>query len=310
MVGSRHRLSTFLCVHAYDERFFLCVQKKSGIPAVLILKAMVYRSIILLALLIIQCTVTLAQKPDVRPRDSNAEIATIAVSDYNLINQLMLPIPGVAADEYASVEVQSVKAYMMPVRRSERNHLISSYMLASCLEYYVNMEKNYKVNLSPDYIALSLQAQGRDLSLVDAFQFLAEQGTVSAAILPYGAGMITNAVYATTKFRIVHYLHLFRSVTKERQKVFEIRKALMRGHPILVEVSADESLTAANGLENWKSRGKNTRIYPLIIVGFDEERESFEVLSAWGSRWGKGGYLWVSYTDMAASAQNGYVLVP
>ncbi|NRB62060.1 MAG: hypothetical protein HRU40_03340 [Saprospiraceae bacterium] len=268
------------------------------------------RSLILLAFLIIQCSIIRAQKPDVRPRDSNAEIANIAVSDYSLINQLMLPIPGVAADEYASIEAQSVKAYMMPVRRSEKGHLISSYMLASCLEYYVNMEKNYKVNLSPDYIALSLQAQGRDLSLIDAFQFLAEQGTVSAAILPYGAGMITNAVYATTKFRIVHYLHIFRSVTKERQKIFEMRKALMRGHPILVEVLADESLATANGQENWKNRGKNTRVYPLIVVGFDESRDSFEVLSAWGSRWGKGGYLWVSYADMAVSAQNGYVLVP
>jgi len=252
-----------------------------------------------------------AQDPDLRSRNSNAELADLAVADYALIDQLMLRVPGVAADANANLQEQSVKAYMMPVRRSEKPTMIASYMLASCLEYYTNLEKNYKVNLSPDYIALNLQAQGRDLSLIDAFQFLAQDGTVSAAIMPYGAGTITNAVYATPKFRILHYLHVIRPVTKDRQKVFELRKALLRGNPILVEVQADASLAKAEGVSQWRSRNSNAaQKHQLIVVGFDEDREAFEVMSAWGSRWGRGGYLWISYDDLAACAQNGYVLVP
>ena len=274
-------------------------------------KAMVSRSLFPIVLLLFVSLSLCAQEPDLRSRNSNAELADLAVADYALIDQLMLRIPGVAADANANLQEQSVKAYMMPVRRSEKPTMFASYMLASCLEYYTNLEKNYKVNLSPDYIALNLQAQGRDLSLIDAFQFLAREGTVSAAIMPYGAGTITNAVYATPKFRILHYLHVIRPVTKDRQKVFELRKALLRGNPILVEVQADASLSKAEGVSEWHSRSQhNTQKYQLIVVGFDEDREAFEVMSAWGSRWGRGGYLWVPYNDLAACAQNGYVLVP
>lgn len=251
-----------------------------------------------------------AQDPVVRSRDSEAEVAALAVSDYMLIDRLMLTVPGVAVDARANVTEQSVKPYMMPVRRSEKGHLIESYMLASCLEYYVNMEKNYKVNLSPDFIALNLQAQGSQLTMTDAFQFLADEGTVSAAIMPYGAARITNAVYATPKFQIMHYLHIFRPVTKTRQKVFEMRKALLRGNPILVEVQAGVDLPGSEGKTNWKPGHNGMQSYPLIVVGFDEDKEAFEVMSAWGSRWGKGGYLWVDYEEMSASAKNGYVLVP
>lgn len=251
-----------------------------------------------------------AQDRDVRSRDSESEVAALAVSDYALIDRLMLTVPGVAVDARSNVTAQSVKPYMMPVRRSEKEYLISSYMLASCLEYYINLEKNYKVNLSPDFIALNLQAQGSEMTMTEAFQFLADEGTVSAAIMPYGAARITNAVYATPKFQILHYLHIFRPVTKARQKVFEIRKALMRGNPILVEVRAGTDLPGAEGRTSWQPGRSSIQSYPLIVVGFDEDREAFEVMSAWGSRWGKGGYLWVSYEDISASAQNGYVLVP
>ena len=251
-----------------------------------------------------------AQDPDVRSRDIEAEVAALAVSDYALIDRLMLRVPGVAVDARANVTEQSVKPYMMPVRRSEKEYLISSYMLASCLEYYINLEKNYKVNLSPDFIALNLQAQGSEMTMTEAFRFLADEGTVSAAIMPYGAARITNAVYATPKFQILHYLHIFRPVTKVRQKVFEMRKALMRGNPILVEVQAGADLPGAEGKTSWQPGRSNSQSYPLIVVGFDEDKEAFEVMSAWGSRWGKGGYLWVDYDDIAASAKNGYVLVP
>jgi len=252
-----------------------------------------------------------AQNPDVRSRDSEAEVAALAVADYALIDRLMLTVPGVAVDARAKVTVQSVKPYMMPVRRSDNDYLMASYILASCLEYYVNLEKNYKVNLSPDFIALNLQAQGNELTMTDAFQFLADEGTVSAAIMPYGAARITNAVYATPKFQILHYLHVLRPVTRPRQKVFELRKALLRGNPVLVEIEAGIDLPGAEGQTSWQpGRSSSGQSYPLLVVGFDEDKEAFEVMSAWGSRWGKGGYLWVDYEVMSASAKNGYVLVP
>ena len=69
----------------------------------------------------------------------------------------MPTIEGVGGSARELLQQQSVKAYMMPVRKVGARGTELSYMLASCLEYYVNLDKNYKLNLSPDYITLSIE---------------------------------------------------------------------------------------------------------------------------------------------------------
>jgi len=186
----------------------------------------------------------------------------------------------------------------------------SSYLLASCLEYYVNLKENYKVNLSPDYLSLNLLAQGKKSNFKDAFLQLAETGTVSAAIMPYGSITINTAVYATQKFKINNYLILFRPTTKPKEKIFDIRRALLRGNPVVVEVKADSGLPKAQFMDTYALKNGGTETFPLIVVGFDEERDAFELTSPWGSSWGKGGYLWISYEDLAKQAQAAYVMIP
>ncbi|MEZ4987486.1 MAG: hypothetical protein R2795_20980 [Saprospiraceae bacterium] len=48
---------------------------------------------------------------------------------------------------------------MMPVRRQGIRGSDWSYMLASCMEYYVNLSRNFMITFSPDFhISLGLQS--------------------------------------------------------------------------------------------------------------------------------------------------------
>ena len=237
------------------------------------------------------------------------QLMEIGVANEALIEQLMVTVPGVGSAR-EMLQSQSVKPYMMPVRKVGMRGSELSYTLATCLEYYVNLEKNYKDNLSPDYIALSLQNSGRQVNMEEAFRFLVENGTVSAAIMPYDAAAITNAVYATPKYKINNFLYLFRQVTQPRQKIFATRKALMRGNPVLVEIRADESIAQVRDVSTWEPPRNGAGIYPLLVVGYDESRNAFEVMSSWGSNWGDGGYVWISYDSFGKYTNNGYVMVP
>lgn len=245
----------------------------------------------------------------VNPKSAYGQNVQIGVTDLSLIDQLMITVPGVGSTSRDMLNQQSVKPFMMPVRKVGFRGSELSYALATCLEYYVNLGKNYKDNLSPDYIALSLQNAGRHVTMEEAFLFLVQNGTVSAAIMPYDAGAIPNAVYATNKYKINNYLYLFREVTQPRQKIFEVRKALMRGNPVLIEFQGDESIKAVSG-SRWENPRGGNQLYPMIVVGFDETQSAFEVLSCWGSSWGTGGYLWINYDDFGKYAVNGYVMVP
>lgn len=235
--------------------------------------------------------------------------AQFGITDAQLINQMMIALPNVSGNTRNLLNQQSVKANMMPVRSAKRNAEELSYIMAGCLEYYYNLGKNYKLNLSPDFIRLSLN--NTSASFREVFTFLAENGTVSAAILPYGSKALTQAVYATQKYKIRNYLHVFRTTTRSRQKAYEVRKALMRGHPVIIELAADESIFSHASSQKYLESAKNpSRNYPLVVVGFDETLEAFELMSCWGRDWGDNGYIWISYDDFGKFAQNGYVLAP
>lgn len=241
---------------------------------------------------------------------ASSEVMEIGVMDYELVDQLMVTVAGVGSRARELLTQQSVKPYLMPARKIGFRGTEMSYVLASCLEYYVNLERNYKVNLSPDYISLSLTNAGKTVTPEDAFRFLVEDGTVSAAILPYDAAALTNAVYATQKYKINNFLYLFRDVTKGRQKAYETRKALMRGNPVVVLMQADDSLRMVTDSRFWKPEGAGTKLYPLLIVGYDEEEEAFEAMSCWGRQWGDSGYVMIKYHDFENHAVDGFVMVP
>lgn len=241
----------------------------------------------------------------------NAQTAAFGVQDQQLIDMMMPFVAGVGrAGSLDNLREQSVKPFMMPVREIEQVGTEMSYTLAACLEFYFNQDNNYKINLSPDFITLNLLGQNRALQFKDAFQFLSQNGTVDSAILPYGSQRLTNAVYNANKFRITNYLHVFSPLSKSLQKMFEIRKALVRGNPVIVEFNADASLAQANGKDTWVPQGTPSQVYPLAVVSFNEDKKMVELMSPWGSDWGRAGYIWISYEHFGQMAQNGFVVLP
>ncbi|HMQ60644.1 MAG TPA: C1 family peptidase [Flavilitoribacter sp.] len=234
----------------------------------------------------------------------------LGITEEALIDHFLPYVPGAGSNARDLLEAQSLKPYMMPVRQVGVRGESIAYGASILLEFYVNLGKNFKVNLSPDYIGLNLAGAGKPVSFEETLNFLAREGTVNAAIVTYDAREIPGAVMATQKYKIVNYLHIFSDLTKERQRVFETKKALQRGNPVLFEVRADERIRSFTGARYWDPDGQADASYPLIVVGFNENDQAFEVLSCWGNQWGMGGYIWIKYDDFGKYARNGFVLLP
>ena len=235
--------------------------------------------------------------------------SAFGIKDAKQFDDFVPFLPGPGKKSAVLIERQNVKSYMMPIRKIESNGNLLAYTMSTCLEYYINLDRNYKVNLSPDYISLNLSNTTKEIFPEHVFQFLAQEGTVSAAILPFGASSLTSGVYATDKYTINNYVHLFRPVTRPRQKIFETRKSLLKGHPIIVEIKADPNLPNATGQRFWEPTNGTQKTFPLIVVGYDEEKEAFEATGCWGRQWGENGYIWIHYEDFGTYVENGYVMV-
>jgi len=224
----------------------------------------------------------------------------------------MLTLPGFGKGVRNNLTEQNVRQFMMPARSLGKRGSNVSYTLAACLEYYTNFGENYKVNLSPDYISLSIPTETETLAMPEAFNFLAQNGTVSAAIMPFDASAISTGVYATKKYTIDNFLQVITVDIPKRQKVFEARKALMRGNPIIVELEASSDFENLADEKLWQpgSQNETKKTYPLLVVGFDQSKEAFEVFNPWSPNWGINGYLWIHYNDFGKYVKQGFVMVP
>jgi hypothetical protein len=206
-----------------------------------------------------------------------------------------------------------LKAYMMPPRRQVGQRPSACYTLAAVVEYYNNVNSDYKLNLSPDYIYLNIVEKIRQDTLNEVFAFAQQKGTVSASLVPFGASEINSEVNLAKKYKIKDVITLFRATTTEIQKIYDLKKALTRGNPVLVKFNTTEGFLRLNSEDRMWEPSKNESIngqLTLLVVGFDERRKAFEVLHSGGSNWGNRGYIWIRYSDFAQFSTEGYVILP
>ena len=241
------------------------------------------------------------------PKGSEIDMSQIAISDAELIDALMPVMPGVGTKSRNLLDEKSIKPYMMPPRKIGEKGLLYAYTLSTILEYYVNFDNNFKDNLSPDYISLSTPKKNLD----EGLKFLATNGTVSAAIMPYDATSISTAVYATNKYKIRQFLRVFDKGNNKNEKIFETRKALMRGNPLLIKIGVDDRFVNIKNIKYWhKVIKKPTVEVTMIVVGYNHDLEAFELMGNWGSGWADNGYIFMDYEDYGKLAIDGIVIVP
>ncbi len=249
----------------------------------------------------------LAQEPQ---SDFTIKGMAIGISSPELIDQMMAIMPGIGSNAKSMMNEQSVKPYIMPPRRVGERGTVTSYTLATCLEFYHNFGKNYKVNLSPDFLAqkLFLEKQG---NIKNALRLLVTEGTVRADVMPYDASEMPVKLTSDDLYRISNYLQIFNPEKRNTLKVFEVQKALMRGNPVIVELTVPTDFKNLKKTRFYTSlNDSKDRTYSFVVVGYNLELEAFEVMGSWGASWASDGYLWLGFDDFGEMAQNGYVMVP
>jgi C1A family cysteine protease len=247
-------------------------------------------------------------KPSELPPFEAGARGKFGIADSKLFDQLLSTVVGVGSSSKELLAEQSLKAYMMPPRKTGNGIHSACYAITSALEYYVNLNNNYKDNLSPDYLRLSLP----NGTIEDDLAFVATNGTVSAAILPYEASNLTPSVHSAVKYKIRNYLKLFQGTTRPQQKLYDLRKAITRGNPVIIEMQITNEFKNLRQARLWHSTdGDKTPAgtHYLIVVGYNEESHQVELLNSWGREWGNGGYIRMNYEDFSTAAVNGYVLL-
>ena len=93
------------------------------------------------------------------------------------------------------------------------------------------------------------------------------------------------------------------------EKQFIMKRSLGRNHPVVVCMLVDQHFNQMK-TDTWSpkfSSGKS-RFQAVVVVGYDDNRQAFEVSNSAGKNWGKGGFAWIRYQDLIY-AKYGFELI-
>lgn len=98
--------------------------------------------------------------------------------------------------------------------------------------------------------------------------------------------------------RIKDWLPLFRTGDSKARKLGFIKNAIAQRKPVLVGMKLTNSFHSARGV--WKPdygyQGQHGH-HAMVIVGYDDNSQTFELLNSWGTSWGNRGFIKVRYND-------------
>jgi hypothetical protein len=123
---------------------------------------------------------------------------------------------------------------------------------------------------------------------------------------------IPENIIQVEKNKIDGFVKLFNPFDTEVLKTQAIKKALYTSHPVIVGMIVPPSFALAD--EFWQAREQPDTTHAaqaLCVVGYDDQKfgGAFEVVNQWGEHWGKNGFTWIRYSDMAQFVRYGFELI-
>ena len=97
------------------------------------------------------------------------------------------------------------------------------------------------------------------------------------------------------------------------ERVVPVKQNLAKRKPVIIGMNTPKSFNSAKDI--WRpaeSESPNNKYggHAMCVVGYDDDYHggAFEIQNSWGTNYGKGGYIWISYGDFAAFVAEAYVI--
>jgi C1A family cysteine protease len=137
-----------------------------------------------------------------------------------------------------------------------------------------------------------------------AFDCMARYGAPSEKIYPYDVSKVNErptiiAYREAIKNRISKF---YRIDGEGAVRVGQIKQALSGGNPVVFGTKVAESFKWVNSdAIVYNPGGGWIGGHAMVIVGWSESKQAFEVRNSWGTGWGVNGYCWMDKNYIASS---------
>lgn len=100
-------------------------------------------------------------------------------------------------------------------------------------------------------------------------------------------------------YRIKNYTTLFGSGAKPKLIKHKIKLSLAQKKPVIIGMPVTKKFTELR-TAIWQPQAGDSPVggHAMVIIGFDDSLEAFELMNSWGKNWGDGGFCWIKYDDL------------
>ena len=104
--------------------------------------------------------------------------------------------------------------------------------------------------------------------------------------------------------------HRLSFTQKDNAKVNRVRQSLANNYPVILGIKIlDNFKTIKHENNTWnpqKGNPKLSNIHAMLVVGYDDLEQRFELMNSWGTSWSNDGFIYVKYEDFNKYAKEAY----
>ena len=160
---------------------------------------------------------------------------------------------------------------------------------------------------SPSYIYHSIRKRNNCQSgatLPGAFSRL-KKGSYSLEQIPYSDScklLKMPKKPRPTGFRILGWTAV------NPKRIDDVKGQIANGHPIIFGMSVGKKFILQKAGGTYAETERREGMHAMTAVGYDDKRQAVKVINSWGTRWGDGGFVWISYDVFKKQVLESYVI--
>jgi len=150
---------------------------------------------------------------------------------------------------------------------------------------------------SPAYIYNQInKGEDNGAMFADAFNLLKTKGVATLSTEPYDESDYLSKPNEEANKEAKNYKIAW-AKTIDPADLKGIKSYLSKGYPVIIAVSFDENFTDTKGpvVVSSMVTDENSMGHAMLVVGYDDGKNSFRIMNSWGKEWRDGGYCWFTY---------------
>jgi hypothetical protein len=187
-----------------------------------------------------------------------------------------------------------------------------------------NQEQNSSNAFSPifvykgHYMIIGINPTGKEGAyLHKVLEYMNSEGAVKRPAFEKNTDfpLILFSAYANLRrYPISGHIRLFTDPKDEEKKIHTVKESLSENKPVVIGMNTPLSFHSLFGRDLWRpweSPGGNYDGHAICVIGYDDDKYggAFEIQNSWGTDWGNGGYIWITYSDFAKFVFEAYEII-